>query len=241
MPALPIMNRLLRSLSPEDRARVTASCERIEMNAGDILDSPDSPSRYVYFPVSGCVSLLKMMKGQHAIEVALVGEEGFIGTSAALGVDLAPVLAQVSGEGEAWRMSATAFHRELLATPALKGCIDRYLGVLMSHVIQAAGCTRYHVIEERLARRLLVAADRARGPSFAITHEALARILGVRRVGVTTAAGSLQNRDLILYKRGHLTVRDRKGLEAAACTCYRADLAAYMQVFGLPAKVAVTI
>jgi hypothetical protein len=171
------------------------------------------------------------MDGKDNLEVALAGNEGLYGVPVALGVLESPVHALVQGSGPAWRMSAAAFRRELIRMPALRECIDRYIHVLMTQLIQTAGCNRFHVVEQRVARWLLMTSDRAHSATFRITHEFLAYMLGVRRVGITEAASALQRRELIGYKRGILTILDRKGLERAACSCYRSDLATYKRTF----------
>jgi CRP-like cAMP-binding protein len=154
------------------------------------------------------------------------------GVSLVLGIDESPLHALVQGAGPAFRMNAHAFRRECAARPALQRALNRYLYVLMSQLAQSASCTRYHLIEARLARWLLMTHDRAHAETFSVTHEFLAWMLGVRRVGVTGAASALQRRRLISYKRGVVTVLNRRGLEAASCPCYRINKNVYDRLLG---------
>jgi CRP-like cAMP-binding protein len=162
----------------------------------------------------------------------MIGREGMLGAQFALGVDTAPFRALVQGEGAAWRVGAAAFRRELVVSKALQRGLKRYLYVLMAQQTASAGCLRFHLIGQRLARWLLMSQDRAHGNSFHITHEFLAYMLGMRRVGITTAASVLQRSGLITYHRGELTVLNRSGLEAAACSCYAADRQTYAELLG---------
>ena len=228
----PITNKILDRLPAKDRKRVLAACDEVDLAFEQVIDEPGGTIRHAYFPTSGFISLLASMGGKSTLEVALSGNEGMYGVPLAFGVAVSPVQALVQGGGRAMRIDAAAFRRELDEVPALRSGVDRYIYVVMSQLIQTAGCTRFHVVEQRLARWLLMTSDRAHVSPFRITHEFLAYMLGVRRVGITEAATALQKRELIGYTRGVVTIRDRKGLERAACGCYRSDLATYQRAFG---------
>ena len=225
--AVPISNRLLDRLPAKDRAQVMLHCERVALSVDEIIGRPGEPIRHVHFPIDSCISLLVPMGGSSILEVALVGREGMYGVPLALGVADSTVLAVAQGSGDSWRMAASAFRRDLARLPSLRSAVDLYIHVLMSQLGRTAGCNRFHVVEQRVARWLLVSSDRARSPTFQMTHELLARMLGVRRVGVTEAASALQDRALIGYKRGVITVVNRRGLERASCGCYASDRATY--------------
>ena len=211
-----------------------ARCETVELTFSEILTSPGEPLRHVYFPMSSFISLVTPMGGKAILEVALAGNEGMFGVPVALGAPNSNVRGLVQGSGSALRMGAAAFRRELAASAALDKGVRRYVHVLMSQLAQTAGCNRFHVVEQRLARWLLMTADRAHAPTFHITHEFLAFMLGVRRVGITKAATALQRRKLIAYSRGEVAILDRAGLEKASCSCYQVDLEMYAQAFRKP-------
>jgi len=226
------VNYLLHWLPGTDRRRILAVCDTVQLRVGDVLYSPGERLRDVYFPLIGFISLVMEVDGASSLEVALVGNEGMFGIPLALGVDVAPVRAVVQGSGSALRIDVAHFLRELEGSQAFRSGIGRYVCVRITQLAQTSACTRFHVVEARLARWLLMTQDRARANTFHITHELMALMLGVRRVGVTKAATSLQQRRLISYSRGDITVLDRQGLKAASCGCYVADRKAYDRLLG---------
>lgn len=222
-----VPNRLLASLPGKDRQRFLDGCETVELLFAQRLSEPGERIRYVYFPVGSFISLVATVNGHPSLEVGLVGNEGMHGIALLLGINISPLHAVVQGKGAALRMDAALFCRELERSLALAHQLKRYLYVVMSQLAQTAVCTRFHVLEERLARWLLMTQDRAHSDEFHVTQEFLAYMLGVRRVGVTKAATALQNRRLISYHRGNIKILDRNGLESTSCGCYKADITTY--------------
>lgn len=219
-------------LPRRDRVALLAACESVELTLGVVLCKPGETTRHAYFPADCVISLVTAVEGDPGLEVGMVGREGMLGAQLALGVSAVPLHALVQGAGTAWRMAAAPFRRELARSSALQLSLYRYVYVLMAQLASAAACTRFHNVEPRLARWLLMTHDRSRSEGFHLTHEFLSRMLGVRRVGITSAAGALQRQGLIHYRRGDITVLDRAGLEAAACSCYAADRRAYDTTVG---------
>jgi CRP-like cAMP-binding protein len=225
-------NRLIAQLPRRDRLSLLAACEPVPLELGCVLCEPGKPTRHVYFPDEGFISLVTGVEGEPRLEVGMVGREGMLGAHLLLGVAAAPLHALVQGAGTAQRVQAASFRREIARSPPLQRTLNRYLYVLMAQLATAAGCTRFHSVEPRLARWLLMSQDRAHSDTFHLTHEFLAYMLGVRRVGITGAASELMRRGLVHYQRGDITVLDRAGLEAAACGCYAADRDAYDRMLG---------
>ncbi len=228
-------NRLLSLLPPRERGRILKDATLVELPFGEILWQQGDRIRHVYFPTTGFISLLTNVDDR-ILEVGMVGDEGMCGHSLVLGSDTAPLRALVQGAGESLRFKASTFKQRLEDSRALRKLMLGYVQVLLGQQAQNAACTRFHVVEARLARWLLMTLDRAPTSEFDVTQEFLAYMLGVRRVGVTAAARILQSRDLIRYSRGHMDVLDRKGLEAAACVCYASDLETYRRLLGVGSK-----
>lgn len=227
VPQVEIPNHLLQALPPRERPRMLGRFEPVELAFGQCLLEPGERPRDVYFPL-GCAILLVLPLGLGtALEVGLVGDEGMWSVGVPLGAKTSPLHVIVQGAGPALRMGIQAFRRELEASPALRRLMQRYASVVLQQRAQAAACAHFHVVEARLARWLLMTRDRAHADGFHLTHEFLAYLLGVRRVGVTIAASALQRRRLITYHRGDIVIIDGEGLELASCDCYRADLRSY--------------
>lgn len=225
-------NLLLARLPHNERDKVTAQCEAVDLVCGEVLCVQDWPCQYAYFPVTGFVATLARAGVHQTLGTGLIGSEGMLGAILALGSRSLPAQGQVQGAGTALRMPADRFAQSLCQWPALQETINRYLSVSMAQLSLAATCARFHETEARLARWLLMTRDCAQVSHFHLTHESLAELLGVRRSSITIAAGALQRGNLIDYSRGEIRIVDHPGLEAASCNCYHAALADYRQLLG---------
>lgn len=215
-------NRLLARLGPSDCRRLLACCETVQLRAAEVLCEPGVPMSHAYFPIQGFISMVAMVEGRRGVEVGMVGSEGMLGAQVVLGVTTAPLHALVQGAGESLLVDSRSLRREMARSPTLADVLHRYVYVQMAQTAISAGCLHFHLLGPRLARWLLMTQDCAHADSFPVTQDFLAYMLGVRRAGVSAAAGALQRRGLIHYRRGNFTVLDRRGLQAMACSCYAA-------------------
>jgi len=213
-------NQLLASLPADSLARLKSSLEPVPLLLRDTLHIADGPITKVYFPLSGWVSMLAPLESGDVAEVGLIGREGMIGLPIALGATHDSLEAMVQGEGTALSMSAEGFGAALESDAVLRTLILRYAFAHLMQVSRTAACNVHHLVEQRLARWLLMSHDRSGEDTFVMTHEFLGMMLGVRRAGISVAAGTLQKAGLIHYERGMITVTDRPGLENASCECY---------------------
>lgn len=220
-PSVPGSNLLLAALPVRQRDQFLALCEPYELQFGAVLCDVDTPYRHAYFPVSGLISLVSVLHDQNPLEMALVGQDGMLGATLVLGIGTVPIRAVVHAPGIALRITAARLQRQLRHSPALRRILNRYLYLRLVELSLVGACIRYHRIEQRLARALLLADDRELDGQIYLTHGYLAEMLGVRRSSITIAAGDLQHRELISYTRGNITIRDRPGLEAMSCECYQ--------------------
>jgi CRP-like cAMP-binding protein len=219
-PLVSAPNRIISGLSPKERRQFLNHCEMVELKFGEVLSLPNDVLQFVYLPLTSFISMVARVSQHPPMEVALIGNEGVLGASLVLGVNVSPVESVVQGAGSACRITATQFARELHAIPELSRLVSRYLYALMAQLSQSAVCTHFHAIEARLARWLLMTHDRAYADEFHLTHQFLADMLGVQRGAITIAASALKNKKLIRYTRGQIHVLSRGGLEDAACECY---------------------
>lgn len=224
-----IANRLIEGLPRKARGQLLALCEPVELGLPQVLYDRSVEAPHIYFPTGSTLSLWTSPADLPVLEVAMVGNEGMLGAHIALGVPNSATFAQVQRAGPAWRMPSADFRSELNSNAPLLQTIHRYLHVTNLQGVSMVRCSRFHSLKERLARWLLMTQDRAHQDSFSVTHELLANMLGVRRVGVTTAAVALQRLGIIRYVRGEVTILKRKSLEAAACACYECDRRSYSE------------
>jgi CRP-like cAMP-binding protein len=225
-------NHLLALLPPKDYQRLLPQLEPIELELGKVIYRHAQQLEYLYFPTSAMVSLLYTMADGMTAEVGITGNEGVVGIALFLGGDTAPNQAVVQIAGAALRLGARAVQEEFKRGEAFQQVLLRYTQALITQISQTAICNRLHPVEQRFCRWLLLSHDRVKSDKLEMTQELVATMLGGRRESVTVAAGRLQDAGLISYARGHITILDRKGLEATVCECYEVVKTEYQRLLG---------
>lgn len=227
---VPANNLLLASLGTRERGALLADDQPVELQAGTRIMAAGHRLVHVYFPIDCAVSLLIEATERPLLEIGLIGREGMLGVPSILGMGQSSVSGFVQTTGLAWRIDSEHFVRCLDASERLHRRMQRYVHVHMTQLTEAAACKHFHRLPERLARWLLMSADRLRSSELMLTHEYLSSVLGVRRAGTTLAARGLQERGLIDYSRGHIALLDRVGLESVACPCYAREKRLYQRL-----------
>ena len=228
----PAGNRLLGRLPPEELERLLPHLEQVSFKLGEVIYESGGRQSYIYFPTTAIVSLLYLMENGASAEMGIAGKEGLVGVALFMGGDTVPNRAVVQSAGAAFRMKMKVLQDEFARGRVFQRLLLRYTQALMTQMSQTAVCNRLHTIEQQLCRWLLLSHDRLDSDELIMTQELIANMLGVRREGVTHAAGRLQARGLISYVRGRITILDRGGLEAAVCECYKVVKGEYDRLLG---------
>lgn len=227
-------NKILNLLPEDNRIELIDMGEVVNLNLAEVIADTGHVIDYVYFPIEGIISWEKKIPDSPYLVIALIGNEGVLFPTVILGENFTPCRAVVQKAGFALRIASADFIWQIEHHLALRILLKRYIFVVYSQLLQTAACNLFHVLESRLAKLLLTFKDRSQLDELQITQELLSQMLGVRRVGVTKAASSLQRNNLISYRRGNVTIHDTKGLKAAACLCYQADIDTYAQFLKAP-------
>lgn len=225
-------NRLLAALPKEEYERLLPHFELISLKLKQMLYVPNEPIEYIYFPNTGIISLLTLMENGESIEVATVGNEGIVGLPIFLGASTIPGEAFSQVPGDAMRMNASVFRREVTPGSIIYGLLLRYTQALFNQIAQSAACNRLHSIEERFCRWMLMTQDRVSSGEFPMTHEFLGQMLGVRRASISVTAAVLQKAGIIQYNRGKMRIIDRPQMENIACECYGIIKTEYDRLLG---------
>jgi CRP-like cAMP-binding protein len=216
----PRQNHLLAALPDNEYRRLAPDLESVELEQGQVLYESGGTLRHMYFPTTALVAMMYLLENGSSAEIAVVGNEGLLGVSLFMGGETTPSRAVVQNAGHAYRVPAALLKDEFNRAGPVLRLLLRYTQALITQMTQTAVCNRHHSIEQQLCRWLLLSLDRLPGEDLAMTQELIANMLGVRREGVTVAAGNLQRAGLISYARGHIQVLDRQGLEHSVCECY---------------------
>lgn len=231
---LSLANRLIALIPPIDRAIFLEHSEMVELKVQTVLVEAGENPEHAYFPVDSVITTLLPVNGAEDIEMGLVGNEGMVNTSMVLGVRSAAFTTVVQCAGRSFKIHRRSLEQLLTTDSCLRMVLGRYIDVRMSQLAQQVACRNFHTVKQRLARWLLMTRDRAHANELFLTHEVLARMLGVRRESITQAARSLQRHGVISYTRGYVMLMDPAALEEEACACYRRDIAVYERVLRQP-------
>ncbi len=223
-------NQLLNGLNDNLRSEFIDLCEVVDLTLGEVICNLGDAIHYIYFPLEGVISWEKQIADSPYLMITLIGNEGMLCISLMLGINITPCRAVVQKAGFALRIATAEFTNQLEQNPELNTLLKRYVFVNYNQLMQTAACNLFHVLESRLAKLILMFQDRSQSDELHITQELLAQMLGVRRVGVTKAAGSLQRKNFISYSRGNIIIHDRQGLQTASCLCYQADKHTYAHI-----------
>jgi CRP-like cAMP-binding protein len=233
-PLVLTQNRVLAALPPDAYARLRAALAHVDIVPEQVVYHADAVIERVFFPLTGAFSEFVVLEDGTTVEVGTTGNEGMVGLTVFLGSSISLGVVEGQIAGTALAIDAAPFRKAATQSPELRGVLARYAQAHLRQVAQSAACNAVHSTEQRVARWLLMTDDRVGGDEFSLTHELLARMLGIRRETVTAAAGRLQRAGLIRYTRGRVTIADRSGLEAAACECYRQVARAYQALLAMP-------
>ncbi|CAM3824145.1 Crp/Fnr family transcriptional regulator [Polynucleobacter arcticus] len=225
-------NNLINSLPKETQELVLAKADLVILTLSDNICVFDKPVENLYFPIDGFISITQSIDKHPPIEIGMIGREGMLGAEVILGSMTNPFGALVQGSGNAWKMGVNDFLTHIKNIPEFEAIVDSYLTVRINQLGLSAACEHFHEIGPRLAKWLLMSQDRAHSPTFQMTHEFIALMLGVRRVGITTTAADFRRRGLIEYHRGEMKVINRSALKAEACSCYQKNRKIYSSVIG---------
>jgi CRP-like cAMP-binding protein len=228
----PVENLLLGGMARVELERILPHLQFRELPLGTVLHEPNEAIEHLYFPATGIVSLVQHLEDGNAGEIGVVGREGAVGLGLVLASGSQPNRAVIQSDCTAWLLPAELVANELAANSTLGVCLLRFTQALMTQIQQTALCNRHHTIDQQLCRWILLSLDRLPGEELTMTQDLIARMLGVRREGVTQAAGKLQRDGLIRYARGHIEVLDRKGIEDRCCECYGAVRDEYERLLG---------
>lgn len=225
-------NQILNALTLDEYERLAIYLEPVTLSLGEVLYHPEQSITHVYFPNNGTISLVSTFEDGGSVEIGMVGNEGMFGVSVFLGSISTPLEAVVQMPGDGLRMRADVLREEFRKGGQIQDLLLRYTQAFMTQIAQTAACNQKHPIDGRLVRWLLMCQDRSHSRNLSLTHEFIATMLGTRRAGITVAAGELQDRGLIKYNRGQISILDRQGLEALSCECYPIVKKEFARLFG---------